>query len=474
MRGLSTFANPGEPALPYKAVNILVPADQCVTAVESILHDDPETWGADYKDAVEPLFPAEYEITKLYSREGTFDGQSVVNTVNAGVHVVNHMGHASDWMVMWVASFEFYDMTGDESDVSNGKDFCFVYSQGCYAGCFDNDECVGENFVRSAHGAFAVVMNSRYGWFEPGDVEASPSQKFDYEFWDAVFAEGMGRPSQANQDSKEDSYGAIAADTSGAYRWCCFELNLLGDPETTFGGSIGQAGRVFLDKARYGKGEDVAASVMDVGLDRDRHARDSATVTFTSTAGDAETLTLRETGDSSGVFTGRVVLADEAAVATDGALQARNDDTFSVTYVDDDDGFGQCVTNAASATADFVAPLISNVRVRNTTDEKAVVTWKTDEPALSHVAYGNVISLHAYGENAFLATNHTVVLAGLTPETKYYFTVHSEDEAGNDAVDGNAGERHSFATMKAVPLFVHGAEEGGGGWTVGNWSISAL
>jgi hypothetical protein len=59
-------------------------------------------------------------------------------------------------------------------------------------------------------GAFAVVMNSRYGWFLPGDVPDA-SHFWHYEYWDAVFNENLIHVGQANQDSKDDNLWRVTA-----------------------------------------------------------------------------------------------------------------------------------------------------------------------------------------------------------------------------------------------------------------------
>ncbi len=88
----------------------------------------------------------------------------------------------------------------------------FVYSQTCYAGAFDNrnssgtyisSDSIGEHFVKTSHGAFAVVMNSRYGWYNPGGTNGS-SQHFDREFFNTVFGDEIRELGRINQDSKED------------------------------------------------------------------------------------------------------------------------------------------------------------------------------------------------------------------------------------------------------------------------------
>ena len=119
--------------------------------------------------------------------------------------------------------------------LENSHNF-FVYSKTCYAGAFDNrrssgtyisSDSIGEHFVTTSHGAFAVVMNSRYGWYNPGGTNGS-SQHFDREFFNTVFGDDIREPGRINQDSKEDQAWHV---TQCPYcRWCCYELNLLGDP----------------------------------------------------------------------------------------------------------------------------------------------------------------------------------------------------------------------------------------------------
>ena len=86
------------------------------------------------------------------------------------------------------------------------------------------------------------------------------------------------------------------------------------------------------------------------------------------------------------------------------------------------------------APPDTTPPLISGVTISNITDLSATVMWKTDTPASSQVKYGTSA---AYGLTTPLkeqsATNHSVTLTGLEPDTTYHFKVASEDTSGNVA-----------------------------------------
>ena len=104
----------------------------------------------------------------------------------------------------------------------------------CLAGHLDGTDCWAETMnIKTDHGAFALVMNARFGWGD-WDTTDGPSQRFNREFWDAVFDESMPEISKANQDSKEDNLYRI---NEPCMRWCTYELNLFGDPAVAIQGA---------------------------------------------------------------------------------------------------------------------------------------------------------------------------------------------------------------------------------------------
>lgn len=439
------------------------------------LWDNPETWGGDYKDVIGLTIPPLYEVTRYYDRDGTFNsnGQLIIDAINDGVHFINHMGHSDYWMVAWIGDWEFYDISGDPNDIRNSENFCFFYSQGCYAGAFDQGgfpggttESVGENFVRSQYGAFAVIMNSRYGWFQPGDIENSPSQQFDEEFWDAVFNEELTNLGRANQDSKEDNLGLVNDDTTGAYRWCYYELNLLGDPETTFGFSASREGKIFFDKGEYKDVDEVKLTVMDMDLNSDHENIDTVSIPLTTSGGDSENIILEETDNNTGIFKGVMTLQQGIAQIGSGLLECEDGDTITATYVDEDDGLGNEVTRTANASADFTSPVIGNVQVINVEEDRATITWETDEPSISKVYYGTSLPLSLEVEDNTLVTSHSLNIINLSEGTTYYFAVESTDEAGNVSLDDNGGNYYSFTTKISVIIFSDDVESGQGNWEV--------
>jgi hypothetical protein len=197
-------------------------------------------FGGNYKDEIKQLIPDEYVVLTLYDRDWpTFDPNNpwysgwskldLIEILNKGVHIANHDGHG--WTNYGLRLHNY-----DIDTLSNTK-YCFIYSQTCLAGSFDNwyprdnyytDDCAAEHFtVETPHGAFAVIMNSRYGLGMENSTDA-PSQRYDLAFFNAIFNKNIREIGRANHASKEDNIWRI--DEPGM-RWAYYETNLLGDPQ---------------------------------------------------------------------------------------------------------------------------------------------------------------------------------------------------------------------------------------------------
>ena len=172
----------------------------------------------------------DYMIDELFERDWaghSWPVSQLVSRINAGVYLLDHLGHGSPDYAMKLYNADVL------SDLTN-TDLCLVYSQTCLAGHFDGTDCWAETaHIKTDHGAFAVVMNARYGWGENYSTDG-PSQRFNREFLDAIFnpAEGLNELGRANQDSKEDNIYRIE---EPCMRWCTYELNLFGDPTIRVG-----------------------------------------------------------------------------------------------------------------------------------------------------------------------------------------------------------------------------------------------
>jgi len=205
-------------------------------ALDQLITGTPDTLGFD-------SFPF-FECNTLYDRD-MWQGEQwaagqLVSLLNAGPHIVNHLGHSN-------VTYNMRLMNNHVDELVNVHPFLH-YSQGCYNGAFDNNmgpeagnriidqDCIAEHLVTEPNGALATVSNSRYGW---GSFMASgPSQEFHKEFWDAFFKEGMSTIGEALVDSKEDNASSFA---DPIMRWVGYESNLLGDPAVAIKKSINTA-----------------------------------------------------------------------------------------------------------------------------------------------------------------------------------------------------------------------------------------
>jgi subtilisin-like proprotein convertase family protein len=191
---------------------------------------DEETWGSYSAIPIrDQCLPEDWDLIERYDSAGGWSGSQFAGDLQDGPHLVNHLGHANETYNARLGKPNVDDLTN--------ADPYFMYSQGCMSGSFDtHNNAIAEKHVVADYGAFGVVMNSRYGWYVPGDFPGA-SHYYALEFWDAVFNEDLIHVGQANHDSKVDNLFRVR--DSGAYRWIHFETNLFGDPETPF--QIGEA-----------------------------------------------------------------------------------------------------------------------------------------------------------------------------------------------------------------------------------------
>jgi hypothetical protein len=212
-------------------------------------------WGADYKNQTKTFFPAGFNIWTLYDKDYPGDDcncnqndwprSELIYRINENyIHAINHIGTSNFCdIVAYVMKMGY-----NHADALNNTKYFFGYSQAGYAAAFDNrdpegvylpHDCVLEHFVTAPAGAFAFIGNSRYGLIDLSDINDSPSQKFDKAFWAEMFNTTRWNETNRtvtnigliNQLSKETLIGEVGDPNM---RYCYYEINLLGDPETPF------------------------------------------------------------------------------------------------------------------------------------------------------------------------------------------------------------------------------------------------
>lgn len=171
--------------------------------------------------------PSRYDpISKLYESSGNLSKQAAVDSMDSGYAIVNHSGH-SNYGVMSVGPNSLN--RADMRNLRNDARFTICYSIGCIAGGFENDDCIGENFVLAPGGGGYFVGNSRYGWYSPGNPGGGTSERYDQMFFSCLYDGTNARLGMAQAVAK--TYYINWSQNNNAYRWVQFCLNLLGEPE---------------------------------------------------------------------------------------------------------------------------------------------------------------------------------------------------------------------------------------------------
>jgi cytochrome c biogenesis protein CcmG, thiol:disulfide interchange protein DsbE len=116
---------------------------------------------------------------------------------------------------------------------------------------------------------------------------------------------------------------------------------------------------------------------------------------------------------------------------------------------------GDFTTLGQATTSSFE---ITGITASNITELAGTISWATDKPATTKVAYGTT---NAYGSNTTLDqtlnTSHSVTLSGLTPGTTYHFKVVSQDSSGNEV----ASLDQTFTTLSTVSASIEVGPEVG-------------
>jgi fibronectin type 3 domain-containing protein len=155
-------------------------------------------------------------------------------------------------------------------------------------------------------------------------------------------------------------------------------------------------------------------------------------------------------GAQIGTTTGAITYSDSTVAAST---------TYSYT-VRAVDAAGNVSPDSAAAQvttpkSDTTPPAVTGVSTGAPSQTSVTITWSTDEPATSQVAYGTST---AYGSstalNTTLVTSHSQSVTGLSAGTLYHYQVKSSDAAGNPATSADATFRTAAAdtTPPAVSL----------------------
>jgi hypothetical protein len=177
---------------------------------------------------------------RTYERTNNLSTAAVTDSLNQGVSMGHWDGHG-DQSGIYMSGGTIPVFTSSNADgLTNGDKTGIIVSIACDCGGWDmvsGGDCFAEHLVnRVGGGTLASVMNSRYGYgaIDPqGNYTPGPSERQDTTMYSNIFDRGNFHTGQALGLAK--AAWAPWADSLYRYaetRYCNYDLNLFGDPET--------------------------------------------------------------------------------------------------------------------------------------------------------------------------------------------------------------------------------------------------
>jgi hypothetical protein len=174
----------------------------------------------------------------------------------------------------------------------------------------------------------------------------------------------------------------------------------------------------------------------------------SATVTWTTDKPSASQVEYGTTGAHSFLSAFNPTMVTSHSVILTGLTSGATYDATAMS-TDSNGQVGKSANVAFTVSGHFETPVISLVNTGGITTNSATVSWTTDQPSATQVAYGlgtTYGSLSAF--NPSLVTTHSMILTSLTPGTTYNFSALSSNSSGQVGASAN----FAFSTVAAPPV----------------------
>jgi hypothetical protein len=176
-------------------------------------------------DAIAALTPGDWEDASLIDPPGP---TTAFDSINAGFAFCHLAGHGNQQGVYSQNGTPLYTQSQAGVQTNGFRKLCIINSMACDPGDIEWNDCIAEYAVNDPRGgAICVMMNSRYGWGTPPSM--GPSELLDLSFYNYFFnfdSTFIGIDHARSKDYYHDD-----AMYDGCWRWCVYELNLLGDPQ---------------------------------------------------------------------------------------------------------------------------------------------------------------------------------------------------------------------------------------------------
>jgi len=174
--------------------------------------------------------PGGYYIDYLFEENGTVTQTKWRNAFNAGPIVVVHIGHGNT--TLYHINYEVggtVNWSNSNCSSFTNTFFPWTTSVACISGEFEASDCLAEEYVKADCGAIGAIYNDNYGWFSTLNACQYSGEFCEMEVR-ACWSDGYEKLGELRDRARY--YMASSASSNSTYRWCYYERNLMGDPET--------------------------------------------------------------------------------------------------------------------------------------------------------------------------------------------------------------------------------------------------
>jgi hypothetical protein len=187
------------------------------------LFSSPDYSGKVVSDTISGITPTGWTDQEVNSPStATFK-----SAIDAGWGYCHAAAHGDDYGFYTDAGTPIYT-TSEAAAQTNGMDkLCVMNSMACIAGNFENMSSLSVTLANNTSGGTVVnMLNSREGWGEPPTM--GPSEKMNARFYDFLINYDTFLVGPAMCRGKD--YYATLPQGQEVWRWCFYDINLLGDP----------------------------------------------------------------------------------------------------------------------------------------------------------------------------------------------------------------------------------------------------
>jgi len=192
------------------------------------------------QESLARMTPVGWSDGRLYERTGALSHQAVMDSFNAGAGMSHWDGHGNESGIYMNGGSTPFFVSSDADALVNGSKTGIAVSIACDCAAWDwvtNGDCLAEHMVNRVGGGFiSTMMNTRYGYgaIGPGgNYVPGPSERLDTTMYAGVWEHNMPQEGKALGYSKATwSPYADSLYQFAKQRYCIYDLNLIGDPET--------------------------------------------------------------------------------------------------------------------------------------------------------------------------------------------------------------------------------------------------